>query len=344
MRFHVPALPGQPTTRENSHCAYTQKVRKFCRMMVERDHEVYLYGMEQNDAPCTEHIACYPDREPPPFAIGAWATENTAVSREIAARVETGDVLCLIGGRCQEELAGLGLCTVEFGIGYGGVFAPFKVFESYAWMHAVYAQGRNDVHAVDGQFYDAVIPNAFELEEFPKGYGAGEYVLYLGRMETRKGIEIVCESARRAHVSLILAGAGDYKPNYGEHIGAVGPDERAQLLAGAIALLSPTLYLEPFGGAAVEGQLCGTPAITTDWGAFTETVLHGSTGFRCRTMGSFVDAIHYSGSLDRNWIRERAQELYSLDTVGSYYQRYVEQLHTLNSNGFYSYWSGIHAS
>jgi hypothetical protein len=30
--------------------------------------------------------------------------------------------------------------SVEFGVGYSGVFSNYKVFESYAWMHAVYAQ------------------------------------------------------------------------------------------------------------------------------------------------------------------------------------------------------------
>ncbi len=58
MRFHVVNLPHTQTTKEFLPCAYTQKVRNFCRMMMSLGHEVFLYGSEENDAPCTEFITC----------------------------------------------------------------------------------------------------------------------------------------------------------------------------------------------------------------------------------------------------------------------------------------------
>lgn len=38
-RFHVLTLPHTQVTAEYVACAYTQKIRKFCQMMMGLDHE-----------------------------------------------------------------------------------------------------------------------------------------------------------------------------------------------------------------------------------------------------------------------------------------------------------------
>jgi glycosyltransferase involved in cell wall biosynthesis len=97
----------------------------------------------------------------------------------------------------------------------------------------------------------------------------------------------------------------------------------------ARAILAPSRYLEPFGGVAVEAQLMGTPVISSDWGGFSETVEHGKTGFRCRTLSQFVDACGAVGKLDPRYIRRRAVDLYSLDRVKWMYQEYFTMLDDL---------------
>ncbi len=47
-----------------------------------------------------------------------------------------------------------------------GTFAKYRVFESYAWMHSIYAAFNNPT-MVNGNFYDAVIPGYIEPEMFP---------------------------------------------------------------------------------------------------------------------------------------------------------------------------------
>lgn len=91
MRFHLPALPGQPTIVANSSCAYTQKVRRFATMMRDRGHDVFLYGGGGNDARASEYVACYGNAKPIPFDPNAWAHYNGAVIGAMQGRLEPGD-------------------------------------------------------------------------------------------------------------------------------------------------------------------------------------------------------------------------------------------------------------
>ena len=56
--------------------------------------------------------------------------------------------------------------------------------------------------------------------------------------------------------------------------------EKVALLGRARALLFPIRWPEPFGLVMVEAMACGTPVVTTNWGAAPELVADGVTGFR----------------------------------------------------------------
>jgi hypothetical protein len=45
-------------TKDFTSCAFTEKVRRFCKMMTDLGHEVVLYAGEKNEAPVTEHVVC----------------------------------------------------------------------------------------------------------------------------------------------------------------------------------------------------------------------------------------------------------------------------------------------
>jgi glycosyltransferase involved in cell wall biosynthesis len=82
--------------------------------------------------------------------------------------------------------------------------------------------------------------------------------------------------------------------------------------------------------------MAGTPAITTDFGAFPETVEQGKTGFRCHTLNEFVQAAKAAPSLDPVYIHNRSVALYSMESVKWRYQTYFENLLDLRDQGWYT--------
>ena len=348
MRFHVVGLPHTQVARDFNLCPFTENVRKFCIMMKDLRHTVFLYAGEKTDAPCDELVTCISEKERLASLSGAsyaagsfdtnlphWQKFNTSAGAEIRKHAQDRDFLCLIGGVAHKPIADdlPEMMAVEFGVGYGGTFAKYRVFESYAWMHTVYgAQGGPNPNTVDGKWYDAVIPGHFEAERFPFRADKDNYFLYVGRMIDRKGIHVAAKVCESLGVRLIIAGEGEARPKYGEVIGAVGPEFRNELLAGARALFCPTLYIEPFGNVAVEAMLCGTPVISTDWGAFTETNIDGVTGFRCRTRAEFQFAAANVDALDRKSIREYAVRHFSLEAAAPQYEKFFRRLSELTES------------
>jgi len=348
MIFHVVSLPHTQTTKQFVNCAYTEKVRRFCNMMKSLGHTVYLYAGEQNEANCDELITCITEEQRAKslkgqhFTAGSfdsrlphWMLFNANVVREIQKRADKKDFICLIGGSAQKIVADSfpDMISVEFGVGYAGIFSKFRVFESYAWMHSIYSQYKN-ASDVDGHFFDAVIPGYLDPEMFPLVKEKEDYYLFIGRLIDRKGWRIAQQVCEKLGKRLIVAGPGEFN-GYGEYVGSVGPEERARLMGNAIATFVPTLYVEPFGNVNIESQACGTPVITTDWGAFTETVEHGKTGYRCRTFEDFCRAAEEVKSLDPEYIRNRAISLYSVDTVKYQYEKYFYNLLKLWGKGWY---------
>jgi glycosyltransferase involved in cell wall biosynthesis len=113
-------------------------------------------------------------------------------------------------------------------------------------------------------------------------------------------------------------------------------EERSELYRKAKATFVPTTYIEPFGGVAVESQLAGTPAITTDFGAFPETIEHGKTGFRCSTLNDFVQAARAVDQLNPLYIHKRAVQLYAMNNVRYQFETYFNKLQDLWAQGWYT--------
>jgi glycosyltransferase involved in cell wall biosynthesis len=379
-RFHLLGLVHLPISEEYMACAFTQKVVKMAKMLVSLGHEVFLYGAEGSDAPCTEFIQTHTLEDirdewgsgDNRFDIGYnWKRfefrhdfnkERAGVTQDFYKNVATAinqrkyedDFLLLMQGSYHRPVAdqvGLYL-TLEPGIGYRGSIkgplpytqGPFRAFESAYLQNFTYG-GENPGQSINGFYYDRVIPNYFEAKDFPYQAKKGDYFFYIGRMIGRKGVRTAIDATQAIGAKLILAGQTDpeiahrYLPPHCEFIGYVGPEQRAKLMGGAKAVFVPTIYLEAFGGVNVEAQLCGTPAITTNFGVFPETVIHGVTGYRCNTMEQFVNAAKSVDKLKPNKIRKHA-ERYLTDNIKWEFQEWFDDLYQLYLSAVEPRWRG----
>ena len=344
MRFHVVANPQSNTTREFSQCGFSQKTIRFCKLLKMGGHTVYLYGGTQNEAICDEFVPCFTEQQRvcllemkhytypswnPRFPL--WVDYRVNVAKAIHERKQPGDFICHLGGNCLSELELLvpGYKVVEYGIGYSGYASKWLVFESYAWMSFCFGVERSLDNPVNPNTH--VISGFFDGDEFPVNLVPGSYACFVGRLTSKKGVSEACEAAARAGVPMLVAGLGDKRlvTHGAKYLGPVSLADRNELMAGALAVFSPTKTFEPFGNVACEAQMCGTPAITSDWGGFVETVENGVTGFRCRNIDQMAKVLEVVGDLCRTQIARRARAKWGLGSKLLDYHAYFSHLASL---------------
>ena len=93
--------------------------------------------------------------------------------------------------------------------------------------------------------------------------------------------------------------------------------QRLQLLRGAVALLNPIRWPEPFGLVMTEALACGTPVIGFGDGAAPEIVDDGITGFLCTDEAELVAAIGRVDEIDRAACRAAAESRFSMQRMAS---------------------------
>ena len=353
-RFHVLGLSHSKTLKEYSCDAFSQKVRLICKMLTELGHTVIHYGTEGSEPICTENVNvlsketfekvhCAYDWKKSGFLISNDNPANLEFNKnaieQINLRKQPNDfLLCSFGVQHQpiaEQVKPI--IITELGIGYELCFAPHRVFESYAWMNYIYGK---EGKKLNPSFYDAVIPNYYDLNDYIYEEKKEDYYFFLGRPTPLKGLEIAVKSVEAIGAKIFVAGQGTppFKSPNMTFLGVVSIDERAKWLSKAKASFVPSYYIEPFGGTVIESLLAGTPVITTDFGAFPETIVHGYNGYRCRSLDQFIFATKNIDKIKPKNCRDFAVANYSLERVGQMYEEYfdmVQRLHINKAEGWY---------
>ena len=353
--FHtVPCL-------SNSHCAFSMKAMRFPAMMRKQGWKVVEFANEGSESIADEKVTILTMAELENMTgvkqdtafvgdtakIGSahWQEFDKRLRQELGRRAQPGDFVMHHFGRSHMGLVQdfPQLRHVEPGIGYGDEsFGAFRIFESWAWLN--YHMGRTLELDATGKVafngncpkvgrnpsdYEWVVPNSFDMSQWMPREEKGEYLLFIGRICDIKGMNVLRSIVDKTDYEIRLAGQGDITPWKHDRLKALGPVkglERDILMGRAKAVLCPSRFLEPFCGVAVEAMLCGTPVITSNHGAFVETVEHGKTGWRCNTLGDWIEAIKRVDGLDRKYISDRARSLYNMDTAGARYSGIFRQI------------------
>ena len=169
---------------------------------------------------------------------------------------------------------------------YRSVFLarPQATYVSVSW---------SQQRAVDGLRFAGNVYNGVDLDALPFSTRSEGYLAFLGRVSPDKGLDLAIRVAREVGLPLRVAAKldGTQRPWFDtviapllrgkgvELIGEVNAAERARLLGGALALVHPSRWAEPFGLAAVEAMACGTPVVALRRGAADEVIEHGTSGF-----------------------------------------------------------------
>ncbi|MCZ4606751.1 glycosyltransferase [Streptomyces sp. Lzd4kr] len=163
-----------------------------------------------------------------------------------------------------------------------------------------------------------VVKHNFVPDPDERRSGAGEHVLYLGRLAEAKGVRLLMTAwdelaaAGGVGVPLVIAGTGPLEQEVTawaagrddvRYVGLYDTAECRKAIARSVAVVAPSTWLEAFGLVVVEAMAAGVPVVAAGHGAFVELVEDGVTGLLHRPgePGSLASCIRrIAAGPDRN--------------------------------------------
>jgi glycosyltransferase involved in cell wall biosynthesis len=188
--------------------------------------------------------------------------------------------------------------------------------------------------------YLATVHNGIDLDSYPFQEKKDDVLIYIGRSNPDKGPKEAINIARRAGLPLqmILKASEPPEREYFEHEiepllasdielhENVSHEDKVAMLGRACAMIFPIRWPEPFGLVMVEAMACGTPVVTTNWGAAPELVDDGVTGFRRDGDDDLVEAIGLARKLSPVACRARVEEFFSAAAMVRGYEAVYERV------------------
>jgi glycosyltransferase involved in cell wall biosynthesis len=186
----------------------------------------------------------------------------------------------------------------------------------------------------------ATIHHGIDMARFAFSPQMGEYLCFVGRITPEKGPECAIEVAKRAGIPLKIAAKVDPKNRKYftqvieplldhpliEFLGQLDEARKCELMRGAMALLLPIHWPEPFGVVFIEALACGTPVLTCPIGSAPELLRDGVTGFLRETTDELVEAVRLLPYISREACRDYAVRRFDRHRMANDYLRVYTQV------------------
>lgn len=202
-----------------------------------------------------------------------------------------------------------------------------------ARQRALYGEGLN---------WAGTVHNGIDVDAAPFGAAKGDYLLFVGRANWEKGLDLAVRVAMRAGKRLVMAvkmTEAHERAYYAEQVepwlrrggrielhGEIGPAEKFALYRDAAATLFTSQWEEPFGLIMPESLACGTPVLALRRGAAPEVIVDGVTGFLADDEDGLVAAVSRLGEIDPRACRDHAAAHFSIPAITDGYLALYERL------------------
>ncbi|ETX03813.1 glycosyltransferase [Candidatus Entotheonella palauensis] len=192
---------------------------------------------------------------------------------------------------------------------------------------------------------DRFVLNGIDPHNYLYSAHKEDYFLFLAAMQGRrlhhmyfnKGLDIALSLSQTAGVPLVVAGTTINTATF-EHVqhmcrthgatyvGDVRGSRKAELLAGARALIFPTRLNEGCPLVIAEALMSGTPVISSDKGPCPE-LISAEVGFVCANQHEYLHAIHHVDTIAPQACRDKAlRDHHYLKMAADYVQEYEREI------------------
>lgn len=350
-----------PLTRaalRDSRAARPQIVYELAKGLVERDHDVTIFGTGDSELP-GKLIKITPT------SIYKMHVENTTyvhfiyLCRMMEELLRHHSEFDIIHNHLDPEV--LPLTYAKF-IKPPIVTTPHRYFfkeliENFVAHPETYfvAVSKFQKQSAPTVHFTDVVYHGLAIEEFEFNNSPEDYLLFLGRMKEfveidgkkidPKGVTMAIKVAQKLNMRLKIAGNveseaffnREIKPHLNNKIEFIGPidafgpiglKQKVQLYKNAKAFLFPIQHVEAFGMTMLEALACGTPVIGSDIGATSEAIVDGENGYLVKPddIEGMAEAVKKIDQIDRQFCRQYVENKFSADLMVQNYEKVYQKI------------------